>query len=95
MFITWLADYIPYEQNTFSPDNLTAIHLSFNVSAIYLVIYYINQMEKEMATHCSYLFLTGELHRQRSLASYSLRGCKGLDTTEQLTYTHMYVCMKV
>ena len=53
MFITWLADYIPYEQNTFSPDNLIAIHLSFNVSAIYLVIYYINQMEKEMATHCS------------------------------------------
>ena len=44
-----------HQQNTFNPYNLIATHLSFNVLAIYLAIYYINQMEKEMATHCSIL----------------------------------------
>ena len=34
------------------------------------------------------VFLPGEFHEQRSLASYSPWGCKELDTTEQLTYTH-------
>ena len=33
-------------------------------------------------------FFPGELHGQRSLASYSPWGCKELDTTEQLTLTH-------
>ena len=32
-------------------------------------------------------FLPGELHGQRSLAGYSPRGHKELDTTEQLTHT--------
>ena len=31
-------------------------------------------------------FLPGESHRQRSLADYSPRGCKELDTTEWLTH---------
>ena len=31
------------------------------------------------------VFLPGEFHGRRSLVSYSPRGCKGLDTTEQLT----------
>ena len=30
------------------------------------------------------VFLPGEFHGQRSLAGYSSRGCKELDTTEQL-----------
>ena len=32
------------------------------------------------------VFLPGEFHGQRSLASYSPRGRKGLDTTEPLTH---------
>ena len=35
------------------------------------------------------VFLPGEFHGQRSLAEYSLWGCKELDITEQLTHTHM------
>ena len=31
------------------------------------------------------VFLSGELHGQRSLAGYSPWGCKKLDVTEQLT----------
>ena len=37
-------------------------------------------LEKEMATHSS--ILPGESHGQRSLAGYSLWGCKESDTTE-------------
>ena len=33
------------------------------------------------------VFLPGEFHGQRSLAGYSLWGCKELDTTELLTHT--------
>ena len=33
------------------------------------------------------VFLPGESHGQRSLASYSPWGCKESDTTEQLTHT--------
>ena len=40
-------------------------------------------LEKEMAPHSS--ILTGEFHRQRSLAGYSPRGHKELDMTERLT----------
>ena len=36
-----------------------------------------------MATHSS--ILAGESQGQRSLAGYSLRGCKESDTTERLT----------
>ena len=43
-------------------------------------------LEKEMATHS--IFLPGEFHGQRSLASYLCpRGHKELDMTEQLTQT--------
>ena len=34
------------------------------------------------------VFLPGESHEQRSLAGYSPRGRKELDTTEQLTYIY-------
>ena len=34
------------------------------------------------------VFLPAEFHGQRSLTGYSLWGCKELDTTERLTYTH-------
>ena len=34
------------------------------------------------------VFLPGECHGQRSLASYSPWGCKESDTTEQLTHAH-------
>ena len=40
-------------------------------------------LEEEMATHP--VFLPGESHGWRSLAGFSLWGCKELDTTEQLT----------
>ena len=40
-------------------------------------------LEKGMATHPS--ILAGESQGQRSLAGYSLRGCKESDTTERLT----------
>ena len=43
-------------------------------------------LEEEMANHCS-IFLLGESHRQSSLAGYSLRGRKELDTTEAM-HTH-------
>ena len=33
------------------------------------------------------VLLPGEFHGQRSLAGYSLWGCKELDTTEQLPHT--------
>ena len=36
------------------------------------------------------VFFPGELHGQRSLVGYSPRGCKELDTTEQLTHTHTH-----
>ena len=35
------------------------------------------------------VFLPGELHGQRSLAGYSPRGRKELDTTEQLTLSQL------
>ena len=41
---------------------------------------------EDMATHTS--VLSGEPHGQRSLEGYSSRGCKELDTTEQLTQKH-------
>ena len=41
-------------------------------------------LEKGMAT--TPVFLPGEFHGQRSLASYSLWGCKESDMTEQLTF---------
>ena len=33
------------------------------------------------------VFLPGEFHEQRSLAGYSLRGCKESDTSERLSTT--------
>ena len=36
------------------------------------------------------VFLPREFHRQRSLASYSLWGCKELVTTKQLTLSFFY-----
>ena len=42
------------------------------------------------------VILPGEFHGQRSLASYSLWGCKELDMTQQLTLSHscyMYICI--
>ena len=39
-------------------------------------------LEKEKATHSMSLFLPEESHGQRSLAGYSPKGCKELDTTE-------------
>jgi len=38
------------------------------------------RVEKAMATHP--VFLPGESHGQRSLATFHPRGCKELDTTE-------------
>ena len=40
------------------------------------------------ATHS--ISLPGEFHEQRSLAGYSPRGRKKLDTTERLTHTHTH-----
>ena len=37
------------------------------------------------------LFLPGEFHGQRSLASYSPWSHKQSDTTERLTYTHTHI----
>ena len=42
-----------------------------------------DHLEKGMATHSS--VVAGESHGQRSLADYSPRGPKELDTTEPLT----------
>lgn len=42
-----------------------------------------DRQEKGMATHS--IFLPGELRGQRSLTSYSPRGCKQVDMTERLT----------
>ena len=36
------------------------------------------------------VFLPGKFHGERSLAGYSLWGCKELDTTERLTHTHTH-----
>ena len=41
-------------------------------------------LEKEMVPTLQ-VFLPGEFHGQRSLVSYSPRGCKKLDMTERLT----------
>ena len=35
------------------------------------------------------VFWPGEFHRQRSLAGYGSWGCKGSDTTEQLSHVHI------
>ena len=43
-------------------------------------------LEKEMVPTLQ-VFLPGEFHGQRSLVSYSPRGRKELDTTEQLHFT--------
>ena len=40
------------------------------------------------------VFLPGEFHTERSLAGYSPRGHKELDTTEQLTLFHLHVIME-
>ena len=37
------------------------------------------------------VFLPGEFHSQRSLAGYSLWGCKESDTTELLTHTYIFI----
>ena len=42
-----------------------------------------NPLEEEMATHSR--ILDGKSYGQRSLADYSLWGCKELDITERLT----------
>ena len=46
-------------------------------------------LEKGMAI--SPVFLLGEFHGQRSLASYSPWGCKELDMTEQLTHILLFI----
>ena len=38
------------------------------------------------------VFLRGKFHGQRSLAGYSPRGCKKLDTTE-LMHAHAHICI--
>ena len=43
----------------------------------------------EKGTEPTPVFLPGEFHGQRCLVGYSLWGCKELDTTEQLTHTHI------
>ena len=35
------------------------------------------------------VFLPGKVHKQRSLADYRPKGSQELDTTEQLTHTHI------
>ena len=35
------------------------------------------------------VFLPGEFHGQRNLAGYSPWGCKEVDMTERVTYSHM------
>ena len=37
------------------------------------------------------VFLTGECHRQRSLAGYSPQGCKELDMTEATEHACMHI----
>ena len=39
------------------------------------------------------VFLPGEFHEQRSLAGYSSWSHKESDTTEQLTYINIFICM--
>ena len=46
-------------------------------------------LEKEMAIHSS--TLAWRIHGQRSLAGYSLWGCKELDTTEWLHFTNGFL----
>ena len=46
-------------------------------------------LEKGMAI--TPVFLPGEFHGQRSLASYSPWGCKELDMTEQLTHILLFI----
>ena len=48
-----------------------------------------NPLEKGMAT--TPLFLPGEFHGKRSLACYSLWGCKGSDMTRQLTFHFLFL----
>ena len=46
-------------------------------------------LEKGMAI--TPVFLPGEFHGHRSLASYSPWGCKELDMTEQLTHILLFI----
>ena len=48
-----------------------------------------NPLEKEKWQPIP-VFLPGEFHGQRSLASYSPQGCKDSDTTERVTHTHTH-----
>ena len=41
------------------------------------------------------VFLPGESHEQRSLAGYSLWGCKQSDTTEGTEHTHTHTSVKI
>ena len=41
------------------------------------------------------VFLPGEFHEQRSLEGYSSWSCKESDTTEQLAYINISICMYV
>ena len=45
-------------------------------------------LEEDVATHSS--ILPGEFHGQRSQAGYSPWGSRELDTTEQLTFMHIF-----
>ena len=51
-------------------------------------------LEKGLAIY-STVFLPGEFHGQRSLAGYSLWGCKELNLTESHTHTHTHTLQSV
>ena len=51
-------------------------------------------LEEGMATHSRYSYLENP-HGQRSLASYSPRGCKGSDMTEVTEHAHTYFYFRV
>ena len=41
------------------------------------------------------VFLPGGFHGQKSLAGYSVGGCKELDMTEHLTHTHTHIYIHI
>ena len=49
---------------------------------------WVGKFPKRRAWRPTSVYLPGEFHGQRSLASYSPWGCKESDMTERLTHTH-------
>ena len=64
---------------------ITVVHLLYSLYLHFLADGHLGFQYFAIMKNAVVSIAAGESHGQRSLAGYSLRGCKELDTTEQVT----------